>query len=76
MNSRERVQTALSFEEPDYAHALMDKVMRFPPGAGRKFAELGADTPPENIQAFYEDGLRIPAGSFRGTVHRNQEEGD
>jgi hypothetical protein len=76
MNSRERVQTALSFEEPDYAHALMDKVMRFPPGAGRKLAELGADTPRENIQAFYEDGRRTPSESFRGTVHRNQEEGD
>lgn len=76
MNSRERVQTALSFEEPDYAHALMDKVMRFPPGAGRKFAELGAGTPLENIHAFYKEGLWTPSRSFRRTVHRNQEEGD
>ncbi|MGE5358695.1 MAG: uroporphyrinogen decarboxylase family protein [Bacteroidales bacterium] len=27
----------------DYVHALMDKVMRFPLVAGRKFAEMGAD---------------------------------
>jgi len=29
--------------EPDYAHALMDKVMQFPLGAARKFVDLGAD---------------------------------
>lgn len=29
--------------EPDYAGALMDKVMQFPLGAARKYAELGAD---------------------------------
>ncbi len=29
--------------EPDYVHALMDKVMRFPLVAARKHAELGAD---------------------------------
>lgn len=29
--------------EPDYVHALMDKVMQFPLTAGRKYAEMGAD---------------------------------
>ena len=29
--------------EPDYAGALLDKVMQFPLGAARKYAELGAD---------------------------------
>jgi len=47
-----------------------------PFGAGRKLAERGADTPFENVQEFYEEGLRTPSGSFRGTAHRNQEEGD
>ena len=47
-----------------------------PFGAGRKFAEPGAGTPLENIQAFYEEGRRTPSGLFRRTVHRNQEEGD
>jgi len=47
-----------------------------PFGAGKKFAELGADTPFENVQEFYEEGLRTPSESFRGTAHRNQEEGD
>lgn len=29
--------------DPDYVHALMDKVMQFPLRAGQKFIELGAD---------------------------------
>jgi uroporphyrinogen decarboxylase len=30
-------------EAPDYTHALMDKVMQFPLGAGKKYIEMGAD---------------------------------
>ena len=35
-----------------------------------------ADTPLGNTQAFYEEGLRTPSESFRGTDDSSHEEGD
>jgi len=48
--------------EPDYVHALMDKVMRFPLVAGRKFAEMGADI------VWFGDDVSMQKGMMMSTA--------
>ena len=51
--------------EPDYAEALMDKVMQFPLGASRKYVELGADMVWFGDDVSMQTGIMMSAEMWR-----------
>lgn len=51
--------------EPDYAHALLDRVMQFPLGAARKYAEVGADMIWFGDDVAGQQGMVISPGMWR-----------
>jgi uroporphyrinogen decarboxylase len=51
--------------EPDYVHALMDKVMRFPLVASRKHAEMGADMVWFGDDVAHQQGMMMSVDMWR-----------
>ena len=51
--------------DPDYVHALMDKVMRFPLVASRKHAELGADMVWFGDDVSHQKGMMMSVDMWR-----------
>jgi uroporphyrinogen decarboxylase len=51
--------------EPDYVHALMDKVMRFPLVAARKHAEMGADMVWFGDDVAHQQGMMMSVDMWR-----------
>lgn len=51
--------------EPDYVHALMDKVMHFPLVAARKHAELGADMVWFGDDVSHQQGMMMSVDMWR-----------